>query len=402
MTGILTGFVGATYSSVPGAPTGVSASATSSSAISVSFSAPAFNGGLSIDSYQVVCTGSGTNTATGSSSPISVIGLSAATSYTFKVRAHNSIGYGDYSSSTGTASTQAAPGSQSYITPGNYTWVAPTGVTSVSVVAVGGGGGAAQAYSSFRPGGGGGLGWKNNISVTPGCSYTVVVGAGGIGGGAYKPAATAGGMSYFINCSTVQGGHGFAGGYGGGGCAGIYVGDGGTSGGRGVGGYSGGGGAGGYTGTAGYTQTIRGVCYFRGGGYGYNCGSSASFSRPIACSGGASGGVMASAGNYSAYGSPGGGGVGIFGKGCDGGTPVGSNYNGRGGSGGCNANFSYVYRCNAHTIHDGAAYGGGAGLTYYNYCCGASGYGGNGGSGAVRIVWPGNTRQFPSSSVGSP
>jgi hypothetical protein len=31
-------------------------------------------------------------------------------------------------------------------------------------------------------------------------------------------------------------------------------------------------------------------------------------------------------------------------------------------------------------------------------------HGGNGGgaSGAVRIVWPGNTRQFPSTCVGSP
>jgi hypothetical protein len=28
--------------------------------------------------------------------------------------------------------------------------------------------------------------------------------------------------------------------------------------------------------------------------------------------------------------------------------------------------------------------------------------GGNGGSGAVRIVWPGSSRTFPSTSVGSP
>eukprot|EP00047_Mylnosiga_fluctuans_P024645 m.166012 g.166012 ORF g.166012 m.166012 type:complete len:97 (-) comp9897_c1_seq16:77-367(-) len=32
-------------------------------------------------------------------------------------------------------------------------------------------------------GGGGGLGWKNNIPVVPGQSYTVVVGAGGSGAG---------------------------------------------------------------------------------------------------------------------------------------------------------------------------------------------------------------------------
>jgi hypothetical protein len=53
-------------------------------------------------------------------------------------------------------------------------------------------------------------------------------------------------------------------------------------------------------------------------------------------------------------------------------------------------------------LRAGGAYGGGGGLTYYCYCNGVSGYGGNGGNGAVRIVWPGNTRTFPSTSVGSP
>ena len=75
----------------------------------VSFSAPACTGHLTIDSYQVVCTSSGSNSATGSSSPISITGLSGSTSYTFKVRAHNSKGYGSYSSSTGTATTSTAP-----------------------------------------------------------------------------------------------------------------------------------------------------------------------------------------------------------------------------------------------------------------------------------------------------
>ena len=34
------------------------------------------------------------------------------------------------------------PGQQAYTTAGTYSWVCPAGVTSVSVVAVGGGGGA--------------------------------------------------------------------------------------------------------------------------------------------------------------------------------------------------------------------------------------------------------------------
>jgi hypothetical protein len=66
-------------------------------------------------------------------------------------------------------------GQQAYTTPGTYSWVAPLGVTSVSVVTVGGGGGGGGSPSYYKGGGGGGLGYKNNISVTPGASYTVVV-----------------------------------------------------------------------------------------------------------------------------------------------------------------------------------------------------------------------------------
>ena len=69
---------------------------------------------------------------------------------------------------------------------------APAGLTSVSVVAVGAG-----AEAGAQAGGGGGLGWKNNISVTPGQSYTVVVGAGGQN--------RANQHSYFINTATVMG-----------------------------------------------------------------------------------------------------------------------------------------------------------------------------------------------------
>ena len=109
---------------VPNAPTSVSATATSCSAISVSFTGSSCNGGASIDYYQVVCTSSGSHSATGSS-PISITGLSSSTSYTFHVRAHNSVGYSCYSSSTGTATTQSVSSSSLY-TAGNYTWVAPS------------------------------------------------------------------------------------------------------------------------------------------------------------------------------------------------------------------------------------------------------------------------------------
>ena len=60
----------------------------------------------------------------------------------------------------------APPGQDAYVTAGTYSWVAPSGVTSVSVVAVGSGNGGFTA---------GALSYKNNITVVPGNSYSVVV-----------------------------------------------------------------------------------------------------------------------------------------------------------------------------------------------------------------------------------
>lgn len=53
----------------------------------------------------------------------------------------------------------------------------PNGNNATGFVGGAYGGGGAGTYEIS--GGGGGLGWKNNIPVTPGQSYTVVVGAGG-------------------------------------------------------------------------------------------------------------------------------------------------------------------------------------------------------------------------------
>ena len=117
-----------------------------------------------------------------------------------------------------TASVSAPPGQQAYTTAGTYTWIAPAGVTSVSVVAVGGGGG----YGFNIGGGGGGLGYKNNYPVSPGGSYTVVVGAKGT-------SVSSGGNSYFDSVSVVKGGGGVRGPDGGSG--GTYTGDGGGNGG---------------------------------------------------------------------------------------------------------------------------------------------------------------------------
>ena len=107
--------------------------------------------------------------------------------------------------------------SQTYNQSGIYTWKAPAGVTSVQVQAWGGGGGGA-GNSTFNDGagaGGGGAYSTSNITVVPGTTYTLQVGAGGTGGAlALNSTAngSSGGDSWFINSSTVLakgGGGGF-------------------------------------------------------------------------------------------------------------------------------------------------------------------------------------------------
>ena len=254
------------------------------------------------------------------------------------------------------------PGQQAYTTAGTYSWTAPADVTRVSVVCVGAGG-AGSGYPS--QGSGGGLGWKNNIPVVPGNSYTVVVGA--VPNYTFSP--TTSGDSYFIDTSTVAG-------LGGENQAsnrttsvgGGYVGDGGGNGGSSPyssHSYSGGGGAGGYTGNGGNagpasntsTGNTQGTQPSGGGG------------------GGGSGGRPIGGGGY-AGGS--GGGVGIFGQGANGNSPATpTSASARGGV-------------------DATAGSGGSNETYGG---GASADSSKLGAGAVRIIW-GTGRAFPSTNTG--
>jgi hypothetical protein len=83
--------------------------------------------------------------------------------------------------------TVANAGEAVFRSVGSYSYTIPNGVNSISVVAVGGGGGGGGNNGSSGPGaaagGGGGLGWTNDISVSPGSSVNVVVGSGGSPGG---------------------------------------------------------------------------------------------------------------------------------------------------------------------------------------------------------------------------
>lgn len=371
---------------VANAPTIGTATAGSSSCASVTFTAPSCTGGSVISTYTVF-SNCGAFTNTGATSPIVVSGLTAGTAYTFKVIATNIYGP-SYPSAASNSITAVTASSQSYTSAGTYSWVAPAGVTSVSVVAVGGGGGGGSAANPA--GGGGELRYKNNISVTPGNSYTVVVGAGGTKGafGAYN-FGTSGGQSYFNTTGTVRAFGGVApssgavGGAGGSGGTGDGGGNGGQGGPNCSGFGRGGGGAGGYAGT---------------GGNGYSGSTNAG---SAGAGGGGGGGGTLNCGITSNAGA-GGGGVGLLGQGTSGGA---SNANsstcsyGRAGSCGSNgANAAYPNS----TGPTGGAYGGGGGRggTACSGC--VKGAGGTGGSGAVRIIWPGNTRSFPSTNAGNP
>lgn len=299
--------------------------------------------------------------------------------------------------------------------PGTYTWTAPAGVSSVSVVAVGGGGGGSISGDTYGQGplhvgsggGGGGLGWKNNIPVTAGLTYTIVVGAGGASvssNSIHGVPGNPGNDSYFISPSIVCGRGGGGGAPLTGGAGGGYVGQGGGNGGDGgidtttvnerKGG--GGGGGGGYTGTGG-----------RGGN---GQGDPTPGTQPTNGSGGGGAGGAAEYGTANGNGNAcgaggGGGGVGMAGQGANGvaRTNVLWDQNARGGGGGGTGeagNDAVTGFAFANTSGGGGRYGGGGG--------GASGLGQGGsptitasagGSGAVRIVWPGTTRQFPSTNV---
>ena len=272
---------------------------------------------------------------------------------------------------SGTPVTTAAPGGVLFEDTGVHSWTVPANVYTVSVVCIGPGGGRYSTSPTSAGGGGGGLGWANDIAVTPGETIQVQVGA--------APSPNVGGYgtdSYFKDTSTCVG-------YSGQnasskddlGVGGTYVGDGGGNGGNGGSGrFSGGGGAGGYSGAG-----------------GVGAGSTTSTDQRIGGDG--SGGAGGGGGGYFA-GS--GGGVGIYGEGASGTGGNGTinadgDSGGNGGSGGSDG----VHYTNTPSS-TASKYGGAAG-----YAVGSlwqSNAAGQGADGGVRVIW-GTGRSFPSTNV---
>ena len=284
-----------------------------------------------------------------------------------------------------------AVGEASFTTAGQYNWTAPAGVTSISVVCIGGGGGGAGDHDGAG-GCAGGLGYKNNITVTPGTTYSLEVGSGGSGGRSDLSYGNGGSDSFFNDGnSIVCRGNGGPGGYPntatGAPNGGTYVGDGGGNGGgqdapnqshR-----SGGAGAGGYAGDGATAQS-------------YN------YTPQQPASGSGAGGHGGANNNWL---QAGGGGVGILGIGADGVSygsatnqnPPGASYNygipGEGGSGGGDG--FWVTSSNVSSAHrgNGGLYGAGGGSSFSGVFDG-----GDGGGGAVRIIW-GPGRSFPNNAT---
>jgi len=381
------------FVAVPGAPTVGTATQTGMTTATVGFTQPASNGGLAITQYRAISTpGSITGTLNqAGSGTITISGLTQSTNYTFTVRATNAIGNSAESSASNQVTTAAPPvGQQAFTTAGSFSWVAPADVSSVAIVAVGRGGtGGGTALANCcngyggGGGGGGGLGYKNNRAVTPGNSYTVVVG---------------GTDSYFCSPSVVKGGGGGNGSVStcapntaSSGIAGTYTGDGGGNGG--LGGVNGS--------TQGGAPANNGGAGAGAAGYAGNGGNGGRAARGGGITAGAGGGGGGGGTNNNR--GSGGGGVGILGQGGNG--AAGTNYifpetcasqpvpatGGGGGSGGVSGQGALCCSTNAF----GGVYGGGGGGSNWNIYSG-----GPGGVGAVRIIW-GPSRSFPSTGTGN-
>ena len=280
--------------------------------------------------------------------------------------------------------------------PGQSTWTVPVGVTTITAVCIGGGGGAGGAGNGYPSagGGGGGLSFGSTINVTPGDVLYIRVGAGGSGGTSYNGSntATAGiaGESSYIKTGSHSGTSLLEGGGGGGGGVGYLSsgGTGGTStgiartnggiggvGGSNLGGSSrggGGGGAGGYTGnggaggSGGVTIAVNGGAGSGGGGGGGGSSSNSAFGE-----------IYNVGGGTGMYGNLGNGSGGIGGN---------SDSTATGGGGFGAIPSSSIQRAR------GALFGGGGGTKEDTISSTYIRNGGDGGYGAVRIVWgPGRT-----------
>jgi methionine-rich copper-binding protein CopC len=173
-------WVATTAATAPAAPTIGAATAASSTSVTITFTPPADDGGDAITSYTVTSSPGGI-TATGSSSPITVTGLTTGTAYTFTVRATNTVGSSTASNSSNSvtpAATATVPGAP---TIGTATATGQTTATVAFTAPTSNGGAAITGYTvTSSPGGITATGASSPITVTgltAGTTYTFTVAA---------------------------------------------------------------------------------------------------------------------------------------------------------------------------------------------------------------------------------
>jgi methenyltetrahydromethanopterin cyclohydrolase len=273
-------------------------------------------------------------------------GLTAGTTYWYRVRSQNYMGNGPYSVASSVFTSAAPPIVVDWRTATDTaTWTVPAGVTSITVKTWGAGGGGG-AGGLNRPGGtgGGGAFAQTTLSVTPGETLLIRVGGGGDGGtvasGGPNRSGSGGGGGGFtgvfrtsvsqVNALIVVG----AGGGGGGGDTEASSPNGGAGGAGGPpDGSTGSNGSENVTGGTGGTQSAGGAGGSGGGGTdGAAGGALAGGSGGGAAAGGLNGGGNGANGGARAPGG-GGGGAGYFGGG-SGGTAPDTTESGAGGGGG--------------------------------------------------------------------
>lgn len=247
--------------------------------------------------------------------------------------------------------SRAAPGETSYTTSGTFQFIVPKDVRFISAVCIGKGGDA--LYPPAAGGAGGGLAWRNRIPVVPGETLFVVNDS--VATVIRRGSATRGAILVGASAAVV-------------GVPGVpLVGQGGSGG---VPSGSGGGGAGGYAGSGGAAgQGMSGGA--AGGGFNQNDGGNPD---------GGGGGGTGLTGLTTTWDSSTGG-VGATGGGA-----------GVGGSAGGDGTYVFCPTCPCTWRGgNGGNYGGGGGVGICSQ--------GSGAIGAVRIIWPGETRSFPYDAV---
>lgn len=285
--------------------------------------------------------GTGNNSAANGNSSTTIGGLSAGTTYYFRIWPYCDTSAGTIYGSTRDATCKVTShGSQTFTASG--TWTCPAGVRTITrafLVGGGGAGGAGDDSGNSKPwygGGGGGGGYTTtvkNISVTPGQKYAVVVGSGGT-----PQTSGSGGTSSIAGVGSAKGGTN---------CLGSYGEDGGS--GAGSGGESGAGSNGGSDGGDG-VRNSDGMAGGKGQG---------STTRKF----GESGNTLYSGGGGGGGGQP---------------YPGGSGGSGGGGAGGA------VLQVGTNGAANTGGGGGGSGV---NYGSDEHKSGGRGGSGIVIIEW---------------